>query len=715
MTEFKMNLNFEGEQPLENFDTSGRTVFEVSTDSVKAPRFSYENDLSEYPSDICSKFASNPILYYNGAVNTAHFTVDPWRQIVISTEFLAMTAPVKYVRFDVKVLVRVISTPDTYGVIVVGSCPVSLPADLAGLNGDPYLIDAAKGDTTEIILPWEVPYEFYDLSHSMNIGSLRVDGYGFKTQSTSQLPFMQISFMPINIRAKGTRASFQGDVGDPNIIRRYPAASFLAGISGLMSAAKYGTDYVRGVSEDAHQAYRTATEIYDETKPYLEKLKWRDMAEQNSPDPISNVPNVYGNLSTFDYVPANSVTRPHMDMVKPYHLGDINQMHTIMEIASIPCIRDLYQSAAVGSVKAFNLEPGIMDPTKNFVTYLDMMSRFFRYWRGSIELNFCIYMPVLSTAKFRFFFRNCEAYTSASVNPTATDDVWAFSKEFTMKGSGVMSVRLPYISSTQWTRTGLVNDAKAFLKMWEVGLMLQRTSYTGDTAMLPLIVVLTRPGPDFQFKSEASCNTVASAQMRVRTEFENPIEEWGMGQPKKYRIIPEDTLTLEALCNRWSSRVITQNHLSNTTAGVGYKQMDNLDYIMSMFAYQRGSVRWLTHTGGTSTSPVVYMGSGSFGYTPSLRTFANPAGRGVVVGDPDTNPITKFETVWDSSLEWGLTALFVDNLISVDPNFNDFEWYGSQIIIANFAEQSTFAYAAAGRGFQLARLLPPVIAANFKF
>lgn len=710
MTEIRMNLNFEGEQPLEQLDTIGRHTYEVSASSLTAPRFSYENDTCVYPSDTCAKLASSPVTFYNGMVDTLNTTVDPWQHIITtSAGFAAYTVAVKYVRFDVKVLIRVITCPTAYGIIIISTNPVDYTLTYDYLNGNPLIIDAGKGDTTEFIVPWESNYEFYNLSKLMKIGKMVFTSYAETSVSTGSKPRVEIIFTPINIRAKGAKGSFQMETAE-QAARSYPMASALGGLVATMGSATYAVNYIKGVTTEAKTLANSATEIYEQAKPYVEHLQWKVVESENLQAPTGNNPTVYGQLSGVDYVPACAVTNPYPDVIKPYHVGELLQEHGMLQTARIPCIREVF-SIPLNMIKSWYFEPGIYQPGRVNVTYVDYISRMFRFWRGSMDLNFRIYMPSLSTADFTFFFRNVEAFGDATVAATAAPSQWAFTKHFTVRGTASMSVRLPYISERQWTRCGLTNAASQFVRMWEVGLAMVKMESGGDTSVTPYVVLISRPGPDFQFKSLKSCVTDphAEAQMWVRSEFEEPPEEWGMKTPRRYRHISEDDLTLEKICNRWSSRVISQNHLSNTTSGVELIQADNLDYIMSMFAYQRGSIRWLVRTGGTSASPVLYMGSSTFGLTPTPRVFTSPAGRGIVIGDPATNPVTKLETTWDSALEWGLTQTYLETGTVGLPGGEMDEWYGAQMIIANFEEQSTFAYAASGRGFQLARLLPPVL------
>jgi len=653
--------------------------------------YSYVRDTGSYLNEKRSTLIQTPVEYYTGVGSPA--PVDPWRFIASSQQWIDATKGIKFARFDVKVIFRIIGNPCNYGYLLTTFNPIDVIPNVASENADPRIIDF-NTELTEIVYPWVNMYEYLilPLSGNDNIGKLTFLMSQNSIQSVAEDTSVEVSFVPVNIQLKGALQSSTGT--------RTALSAAVLGVPLVLNGIRNNIHTVQDVLSTAKDTYHSAEEVYEQGKSLQETIStmWKP-TEEKLLNEVHNVPSVYGELSTLEYSPVNAVTHTEVPRKIPYHLGDLYPQHFIHDILRVPCIKKRFQLVNSTPLQII-MEPGISSDT---VTYVDTMSRLFKYWRGGMDLNFHFFSTSLASVTYEIRYKNINSRGAAP--PASVPGLYDYRKRLVVKGNTRLSLQLPYISNTEWMRVGR-NNLNWYEAIWDFTIQMVYSGGDGDLPCHPYIVLVVRPSADFQFKSLTSPLTKAKVQMRVRSAFETPTPDYKQRVPRIYESIPEDLYTVEKLCKRWSSRVIASEELTNTAAGVTPGQYDLLDYLMSQFAFQRGNIRWSTLSSGTTAAPVQYVGSRRYGNTSSARIFAHPTGSGIVKVDPTTNPVAKWETTWDSKIEWGLTQLYrAANVFSRD--LGD-DLSGEPVLITPFASQSTAAASAAGRGFQLAYLLPPV-------
>lgn len=653
--------------------------------------YSYFRDTGSYVNEKRSSLIQTPVEYFVGVGSPS--PVDPWVQIAGSQQFLDATKGIKYARFDVKVILRIIGNPVNYGYVYITYTPVDSLPTVSNNNADPRILDF-NTELTEIVYPWINMYEYLTLplSGNHNIGKIVISMNQNSIQSVAEDTVLEVSFVPVNIQLKGALQS--------STTGRTAITAAALGVPLVLNGIRSHIHTVQDVLGTAKEAYQSAEDVYEQGKSLHETIStmWKP-TEEKLLNEVHNVPSVYGELSTLEYTPVNAVTHTEVPRKIPYHLGDLYPQHFIHDIIRIPCVKQRFQLVNATPLRIV-FEPGI---SVSSPTYLDSMSRLFKYWRGGMDINFHFFSTAMATVTYEIRYSNINF--RGLVPPVIPAGLYDFRKRIVVKGNTRVALQLPYICNTEWTRVGY-NSLNWYESVWDFSIQMLHSGGDGDQPCHPYVIAVVRPSADFQFKSLTSPVTRAQVQMRVRNTFETPRPDHKQRVPQIYESIPEDFYTVEKLCKRWSSRVLSAEEITNTLTGVPPSQYDTMDYLMSQFAFQRGNIRWSTLSSGTTAAPVQYVGSRRYGLTNTVRIFANPTGSGIVKIDPTTNPVAKWETTWDSKVEWGLTQLYRDANVFVRDQGDDLR--GEPVLITPFASQSTAAASAAGRGFQVAYLLPPV-------
>ncbi len=670
-----------------------REEFMVATTSIRANHYEYTREIDQYPREPINRLIHTPLLWASFAVSPV--IVDPFGFIATSTQFQEQTKGVKYMKFDVKMIVSVSATPNTYGVLYIRHHVPRKSFTRSQVNADPILIDLGKSDTVEVIYPYISPYEYLQFGQPTFMSELEFIYEG--EAATGEKPLVKVWFTPVNVVLKGALAVAQMNQGGGVIPSVMMAGALL---TGSITQLKTYSDQAVAFGKDIEKVKENVNQLYTSLNG----------KKEDAPEvPKANAPLVYGNMSVHSYVPEVRVNSRQIVRALPHHLGDNKITHNVLDVARIPCIRYKFTLAETLS-KELILEPLMVRPADEpglYTTYFDSIARLFRYWRGGMELNILVYVPALVTGKVTLALTNVDRFQATPYNGT-NQVLHEYRKFVTIKGSTNIKVTIPYISSATWSAVGLTTNGGVATgtrdKVWRFYItMTELTLATGFT-VVPQFVVLARPAPDLQFKSITSPVT-AQAQMHVHTQFEDPEMSWNMRPYQKLPNVPEDYLTLEDLANRWSTRIIAQTTIYNQYNAASTGAYDTLDYVSSMFLFSRGNIRWMVQSTGTQSAPTIVRGSQRFGFTNVARVIQDPAGVGITVTDPTTNPVAKFETTYDSKLDWGLTAqVRADSLYFVEPIG---EQQGEPYELNYGGTTSVFSYAAAGAGYQLAYLLPP--------
>jgi hypothetical protein len=334
-------------------------------------------------------------------------------------------------------------------------------------------------------------------------------------------------------------------------------------------------------------------------------------------------------------------------------------------------------------------------------SYVDMISQMFRYWRGGTKIKFSFYGSPLMSYEITLTLFTPDA-------ATVTDTILTgYRKVLSCRGTVHYDFDIPFIYTKQWRKQDNIvidTDVLTYVRIE----LTQAPHSIGATIPYPLCVLSQCASEDFQLRGLRSCNAdrapvFAEAQMFLRDSFKKPFENFtGGSNAQCYRHLPEDDLTVEDIITRYSTRYIANgHHLLPTGADRG--AWDNFDYVISLFRYVRGSYRLKIRPTSTNALMTANMQSA---FPPVASSVAiDFVGNGWCGNYRDLNHILECEIPFYYPYDWLLTKTGI--IGSVPGILGEL----TEELVIEFSAEGDHLIAA-GSGFQLAFLLPPVYNSN---
>jgi len=644
----------------------------------------------------------------------------------------------RYFKSDIEVAITIRASAQYYGSLVVSWYPGVVSADFAFANSDPVIIDITTGGTYIVQIPFSSVYEAYDVT-TLDIRSGYVTPRPMlyiycpyvrsvnSTQPTAQYTLMNRFVNPIFYGT--TTRSGVAQMNNP-VVEGISATNVFAnpyvsaGTAALVAEVGLGSPVTRVAGQvmsywkEANQAYKTGKDaadagrgMYGAMKDAVRSMFARDVKEEEAAGEVRNAPTPTGFLPSMTYTSADILDPGSAFRIPPVNLADHHLEHYLKELMQIRTIHhDLaWTSTAQDDIMGFH--PMLMwyNTTWGW-PYSSFFSQFFRYWRGSYDVDLLFFTSPLVTARFVI-----NAYTEGPTNTKPLSSVNAsfhFLKRVDVAGFTKVSLRIPFVFPSQWSEVYPFNgenmDVSQSIIPSKLNIHLESPiTGGGDQSPQVYMMVLLKAGPDFQVRSFCGDSfyhyaleddkgkgkeKIGVAQMHVRSmecEYENMFQG---ENPYSYRELPEDYMSVEDCCLRWSSRqaVPLQPFLqSHSYDPVG----DSFDHLVACFRYARGCVQvkavrptefpdqsyFLKGTPLPGVGDLDNMNSGEY------RTYLS------------LNPVITFEMPMLAHTDW-----FVVHADTIPGP--------SQWPIATSDSSLSDYYARAGRGFQIAFLNPPMSA-----
>jgi len=186
---------------------------------------------------------------------------------------------------------------------------------------------------------------------------------------------------------------------------------------------------------------------------------------------------------------------------------------------------------------------------------INYVSQMFRLWRGSITYTFVFFSSPFISARYNLVLSYIPSASSAPLGTLGSEII----EDITVRGTTVVSVTIPYLYGTQWSRTlgqysynVVSNDTRGpFLWLHEIN----PPYSTGDVTPVIPLYVFQSAGPDFEFRSQVcpSPTRIPSSQF----ESQMRVSEFAVVDPifnESYSLpnASDDYLDVEGMCQRWN-------------------------------------------------------------------------------------------------------------------------------------------------------------------
>jgi hypothetical protein len=706
----------------------GRTVEEVCQEVsqmvISLPeRHPYEL-LSETPTEVLQR---EYMIYEAGIVGGTAFEIHPFNELTAigltaGKVFRKYSQTFRYFRSDVKLRFMNNCTPCDYGVYTISWVPNmdAMDSGWALFNLDPIIVDLSTQQQVEVVIPWTEVSEWYLVGDLIAAAPpkrgpmVHVHVISRQTINSSSVPNLKVYGSFLNPELAGS-AAITAEAQSGALVKLSEISSVQAspltmatvgGVSTALTLATGSTMLVNAAytANSLYQFSQATSQYQEEASRWYHQGRKTEETKQNE-EPIAVRNQAYGNLAGCVYGPSLQLGSHINEFVAPFHLGDNQFRHKVLDIAKTPAI-----------THAFNLNGDVdylirYEPLTNkgpgsvSLSYIDMMAPLFRFWRGSIKVRISLYASPLMS------FEATIRWNNRNGTSTTIDDMDTMYKRVVQcRGTTHHDFLIPWIFTKPWLNLSQNLSTTDSYHTSTLTISVTNPCHTiGSNSASPFCLISVAAGDDFQFRSLRSPNAprtapvMAEAQMHLRSSFGGVFENisGSRGNPRPIRPVPEQDLSVEDICMRFSSIPVGIDITMMNPPSPPYNQ-DSFYYIVSLFRYQRGSRRLKRKIDGTVGDPYVTIENG---HTSSALAGMPKfwAGDGASANLQAENGVLEWEMPFLSEYEWWITTYL--NSASV---------FGalSYDFITNMAAENE-QFIAGGADFQLAHLLCPFINYNY--
>jgi len=685
-------------------------------------------------------------------VNNTFHTFYPFRDLfnngseIINNDF---TKSFMYFRSDLRLRFFANTTITDIGCYVISwipDCAANMKdeAEQYGwINADPVIVGLSSQQQVEMVIPWTTVSEWIRLEKfdSTSVVPIQVNVFVMcyrPLQTGAATPKLQVFAQFVNPEVTGSTKAFsppleaQSQSGRMTALRDLDGSYYNIDLKEAPAAERSIVPYVSNVGLNTaltvgaasgldptgivqtlkmvKTGYDLASFAANHAKSAYDWYKGENAVEatKETEEPSSVRNQAFGNISGCVYNPSLQLGSHISTYVPPIHVGDSQLKHGVLSICKTPAIVYAGDVNVNGSgIIILPYEPGTFTSGVSSLPYYEMMSTMFKFWRGSIKVRFHIFSSPLLPFELKIMW----------VNPYGVDtsfsglDQWVYREMYEIRGDKVIDILLPYIAPTPWRYNGYAQGSiDNCSKLYITTISPPRTF--GASAPNPYMLVSMAAGDDFQLKDLQSCNAdkeevfvmktledsevelIAESQMHLRSTFSNEFKNFtGGGQPRPIRRIYEDTLTVEDILNRFSTRP-AEAPFELFALGSNTYEFDNFDYIVTMFRYVRGSFR-IKHVCESVTQPRVWMHNTRNKVSVPVDMWA---GNGVSTNFKVQNSVIEFEVPFMCDYDWYPVPTIAEPEVDVQPT----------LVSPTAIVDETLPYMiAAGTDFQLAYLMPP--------
>jgi hypothetical protein len=291
------------------------------------------------------------------------------------------------------------------------------------------------------------------------------------------------------------------------------------------------------------------------------------------------------------------------------------------------------------------------------VSRLGAMSKFYRFWRGSINYTFVLVCSPLVSFRVLFQLR-WGSYTEMA---PITDVI---SKVVTIRGTTSVNITVPYLMLTPYVLTGTIDGLPSLYYK-----VMSYSSGVGDVTPVLQYYVYETPGPDFEFSSMKvpqktyapgpvpKKGRVGRSQARVSSFVALDWIAEGQPGPSYAR---EEMGTFADLVKRWTVRTDLFGSAAPMNHDYNWTRASNIDILASLFLFWKGQTKrknfydWSTLPPSTAYSFVRMQSNSAVGGIDNLPDHLR-FGDGMVIANRDKTQVVEYTVPYLSTTEWHYT------------------------------------------------------------
>lgn len=392
-------------------------------------------------------------------------------------------------------------------------------------------------------------------------------------------------------------------------------------------------------------------------------------------------------------------------VVNPESLLDAYVEHPILSILKRPSV---FNRSTFEGPQTINLA---VNPEEMFGSYLWMLSKVTRFWRGGLKFSFHFFTSKLISARFAIAFDWRQPLTVWDNNMMGTLPTHVVS----VQGSTRFDITLPFLHNYPWLPFG---ESMPYVPSMRIS-CLRDLVQAGDVVPQVFMVVLVSAADDFALAGERDCiaqyvpappsgGRIVESQCDINALHSGtfPVLNEGM-LSAQFMARPDIVPSVETLMRRYSLRPGLISFNTTRTFGpdpligtaVGKDRTCNFDYLCSLFRFYKGGVRYKYVTEGLDfNNPTgvvsILMSSKTLATQPNASRIRFSDGAAATV--PTIWPTVEVDAPFLSPCAWAM----------IQTSAVDVAFPAGLDIRSDETEGELLELVAPGKGFQLAYIMP---------
>lgn len=457
-------------------------------------------------------------------------TINPFLHLFADSVVSDVCKTFVYMRSDIEVMLFFESSPTTYGMIAVAPNPGrclnnggvnDVDTTTRLLSHETMIFDVATKTQISFIIPWVSPAPYLPIRDLAVAGCLADGDYQVCdftiytsaihdiANTTTQTLKLTPKFRFHNPKLIGYRSVAEATFnGYETFEAQMPRMGRDRGTAGAVSAAASGVGAVASVATAAYTVYSGGSTTAQEAIKLGGQVIKGKQSKQPKPDPVPSVKqSVWGDLV------ANTAPAYQLAGLSLADGFGTSFKEILQKPSSVAWEISLSTTASTWSVNPRTA--GFSDSADNS-TRLSFFSRFFRYWRGSINFAFRFVSSPLMT------YRVAINLGVGGIAETATRQEDIVCRSVTVRGTTDVVINVPYLMGNSWSICEPIDDTGLYPKLSVFLSSPPITSLPAATLTLPYYI-WSWAGDDFEFAGLRDPNAlrqipdadVFQAQMKV--------------------------------------------------------------------------------------------------------------------------------------------------------------------------------------------------------
>lgn len=483
-----------------------------------------------------------------------------------------------YFRGNLELTILLRSVPQQYGSLIASWIPyppsVQIYDDLSEFTANPVLIDISSQQETKYNVPWvsNVPYR--------NLGEEGIARFTLRPLFFDRTANNVAQDIPFEIWGRYTDFDVMGAKQAEDVPEMQSGAIAASALSTIWQS-RQEIKQVAGAVKDVQSLGNTIKQGWNYVMPDSWDVQLDNPEAEGAPVKQSYM----GNVST---VGGRDMMQYLGDVEMPaYTNTDLGTSEPYSNALALLQTPGILLNATFGASTSVTFVARPLS-TQQQMNYLSFMSRFFRFWRGSMKYSFHFFTSPLISARFRLNVR----WTTDQPDPNDAGNM--LTEVWSVRGTTHHSITLPYIHKAPWQLT----DASVDVPIVTLD-MTQAPAPIGNRTPHVYCVAMISAGPDFQF---SSMQDFANGQISPIPELQCDIAEFhkedfpmlGEGRRVTNYAYNPPHYSVMALQQRYGARggqTFSEVGPNTPLDKIKLYQSPNFDILSLLFRFHRGSIR----------------------------------------------------------------------------------------------------------------------------